>query len=175
MRRRIAQLLPLGVLVLLATAATASSTQARRASGAAAGACPTSALDVWLDTNGNGAAGSIFYHLQFTNLSRRSCTLRGYPGVAAVDLSGRQVGSRGIREVSGRSRTVTLRPGATVSAVLRIVEAGAIPSSSCREVTAAGVRVAPPGQRGTRMVPFPFQACSRTGAPVLSVRAVGAG
>jgi hypothetical protein len=39
------------------------------------------------------AAGSIYYHLEFTNLSGRACTLVGYPGVSAINLSGHQLGS----------------------------------------------------------------------------------
>jgi len=57
-------------------------------------------------------------------------------------------------------------------AVLRIVEAGNFPASACREVTAAGLRVFPPGQTASKVVPFPFQTCSRAGQSVLSVRAV---
>lgn len=175
MRRRIAQLLGLGALALLVAAAATPASGARRAAAGAARPCQTPGLVVWLDTNGNGTAGSVYYKLQFTNLSSRSCTLRGYPGVSAVDLAGRQIGSAGTREETGSPRTVVLAPDAGASAVLRIVEAGAITSSACREVTAAGIRVYPPGQRASRVAPFPFQACSRRGAPVLSVRAVGAG
>lgn len=32
-------------------------------------ACTTSGLDVWLDTQGNGAAGTTYFNLEFTNLS----------------------------------------------------------------------------------------------------------
>jgi hypothetical protein len=34
--------------------------------------CATRNLVVWLDTNGDAAAGSVHYELQFTNLSSRS-------------------------------------------------------------------------------------------------------
>ncbi|MDQ6778933.1 MAG: DUF4232 domain-containing protein, partial [Actinomycetota bacterium] len=50
--------------------------------------CATSGLVVWLNTQGNGAAGSIFYALELTNLSGQTCTLNGYAGVSAVDLAG---------------------------------------------------------------------------------------
>jgi len=46
-----------------------------------------------MDTQGDGAAGSVYYTLQFTNLSGHACTLRGYPGVSAVSLSGHQLGA----------------------------------------------------------------------------------
>src|SRR5690349_5898638 len=38
-------------------------------------ACATSGLDIWLNTQGNGAAGTIYYDLEFTNLSGSTCTL----------------------------------------------------------------------------------------------------
>ena len=76
---------------LVACAAMAAIVAAPTAATAGTPACSASSLVVWLDTQGSGAAGSSFYELQFTNLSRRSCRLAGYPGVSAVDLGGRQV------------------------------------------------------------------------------------
>jgi hypothetical protein len=139
------------------------------ASGASTQRCASSGLVVWLDTQGNGTAGSIYYQLQLTNLSGRTCTLRGYPGVSAVGLSGRQLGRAASREGGRSPSTVTLANGATARATLRIVVAGAFPSSSCRLTTAAGLRVYPPDQSTSRMVPFPFEACAHSGPTVLSV------
>src|SRR6516162_5344485 len=51
-------------------------------------ACQSSGIDDWLDTNGSGAAGTTFYHLEFTNLSGHACTLQGGPFAFAVNLSG---------------------------------------------------------------------------------------
>jgi hypothetical protein len=39
-------------------------------------------------------------------------------------------------------------------------------------VQAAGVRVFPPNQKASRIVPFPFAACSRKGPVYLGVQAV---
>ncbi len=135
--------------------------------------CETSGLDIWFNNEGGGGtAGSIYYKLEFTNLSGHACALSGYPGVSAVDLSGRPVGRAARRESFQTPRTVTLSTGASATAVLRITEAGNYPAPLCSEVTAAGLRVYPPGQTSSRLVPFPFQACSQTGPAVLSVRAV---
>jgi hypothetical protein len=134
--------------------------------------CRTSGLVVWLNTEGDGAAGSTYFKLQFTNLSGARCTLAGYPGVSGVDLRGRQLGSAALRDPVTPVRTVTLAGGATKTATLRIVEAGNFPSSRCHMTTAAGLRVYPPGQRGAKVVPFPFFACSRTGPAYLSVSAL---
>jgi len=141
------------------------------ASAAGTPRCATSGLDIWLNTAGNGAAGSIFYSLELTNLSGHACTLVGYPGVSAANLGGRQLGSAAGREAS-QTRVVTLAAGASATATLRIVEAGNFPAPACRQVTAAGLRVYPPGQTSSRLVPFPFQTCSRAGPRVLAVRAV---
>jgi hypothetical protein len=159
---------------LLAQPAPAAAIAAGAPARPAASACTTATLDVWLDTSGNGAAGSSYYDLQLTNLGRGACTLRGFPGVSAVDLRGDRVGAPAAREAGHVLRTRTLAPGATVTAVVRIVDAGNFPTASCAPVTAAGLRVYPPGQAGSRFVPFPFQTCSRAQTSTLSVAPVGA-
>jgi hypothetical protein len=133
--------------------------------------CLTSSLVVWLnDFPGGGTAGSVYYELEFTNLSARTCTLLGYPGVSAIDLRGGRLGGGASREVSGKPRPVTLISGASATAVLRVVDAGAL--SSCTPATAAGFKVYPPGQTSWKVVPFPFQACARSGRSNLVVQAI---
>ncbi|MGI8428546.1 MAG: DUF4232 domain-containing protein [Solirubrobacteraceae bacterium] len=156
------------VAVLAATALPA----AGAATATSAPPCATSGLVVWLDTQGNGAAGSNYYHLEFTNQSGSACMLGGYPGVSAVNLGGDQLGSAASRDKSRRPRTVRLASGATATTVLRIVEAGNFPRSACHQVSAAGLRVYPPNRTASKLIPFPFNACSRTGPVYLSVRAM---
>jgi hypothetical protein len=134
--------------------------------------CTTSGLVVWLNTQGNGTAGSIFYTLELTNLSAHTCTVAGYLGVSAVNLAGHTLGSPASRDHATTPHTVTLAPGATATGLLRIVEAGNFPSSACHQVTAAGLRVFPPNLTTSKVIPFPFSACSHTGPVFLSVRAV---
>jgi hypothetical protein len=133
----------------------------------------TPRLVVWLATNdGGAAAGSVFYNLNFTNLSGHPCTLAGYPGVSAVDLGRRPLGSAAGRNPHQPSRVVTLRPGDTASAVLQISQAANFPSGACHRVTAAGLRVYPPDAFKSKIVPIPFPACSRTGPVYLHVERV---
>lgn len=168
----VAVLAAVGLSVATASGSLAASPHARTAS---APACATSGLVVWLNTNGNGAAGSIYYTLEFTNLSGHACTLSGYPGVSAVDLSGHRIGAAAKRDTANTPHTVTLGTGPNASAAtatLRIVENLNFPSSTCGPVTAAGLRVYPPNQRASKIVPFPFGACSKSADGVLSVRAV---
>ncbi len=161
----------------LATAAVLTATTFPLApAGAAAAAstpsCTTAGLAVWLDTQGNGAAGSIFYNLELTNMSGHACTLSGYPQVFAINLGGYQIGRAASRNSSPRPRVVTLARGATATVMLQILEVGNFPGSICRPVTAAGLRVYPPNQTASKVIPFPLGACSRTGPVYLSVQAV---
>jgi hypothetical protein len=158
-------LLVLGVLgcaIALAHTAHAAS---------ASGRCTTVRTVIWLDTQGDAGAGSVFYSLKFTNLLDRPCTLTGFPGVSAVDLAGHQLGRAGARTPSTVA-TVSLASGATVSAALRIVQVVNFPTAACKPVNAAGLRVYPPGQTAAKVVPFPFKACSRSGPVYLNVKAV---
>jgi hypothetical protein len=158
----------LACVVALATAAVP-------ASAAGPQGCATSGLVVWLDTRGDAAAGSAYYPLRFTNLTDRRCTLYGYPGVSAVDLRGRRLGSAASRDRAFTPGVVVLEPGATATGTLRITDASNFSPTDCRPVTAAGLRVYPPGRTASKLVPFPFRACSLAGPVYLSVRAVRPG
>ena len=92
--------------------------------------------------------------------------------MSAVDLRGRQLGSPAGRDRTTAVRTVRVGAGATVSSVLRIVQAANFPTAQCRQTMAAGLRVYPPNQTAAKIVPFPFRACSRSGPIFLQVRAV---
>jgi hypothetical protein len=167
-------LLTLAACLTLVPAATGRPLAGAAHSAAASqqGRCAASRLVVWLDTSGNGAAGSVYYALKLTNLSQRPCTLGGYPGVSAVSLGARQLGSAGGRNRQTASHAVTLAAGATASAILQITQAANYPASACGQVTAAGLRVFPPGSRSAKLVPFPFRACSKSGPVILHVAAV---
>jgi Protein of unknown function (DUF4232) len=157
----------------LAGGPAAASGAATPARGAATPACQTAGLVVWIDTQGNGTAGTIFYTLNFTNLSGHACALRGFPGVSAVNLRGKTLGRAAARDTGQAVRNVTLTNGHTAHAVLGIVDIGALPASSCPPTTAAGLRVFPPNQRASKVIPFPFQACGRAGGPAfLRIRPV---
>jgi hypothetical protein len=68
-----------------------------------------------------------------------------------------------------------LAPGSTVVAVLRITDVGSFPPATCGRTTAAGLRVYPPNETVSKVVPFPFGACARRGPRYLSVESVSAG
>jgi hypothetical protein len=73
-KHRVMTLLLLAGCLALVPAATARPLVrgARAAASSRQAACVASQLVVWLDTAGNGAAGSVYYTLKFTNLSSHS-------------------------------------------------------------------------------------------------------
>ncbi len=134
--------------------------------------CKTPGLAVWLGVgSGGGAAGSIVYPLEFTNVSGHTCQLYGFPGVSA-ERAGSQVGSAAGRDHSVPARTVTLRNHATAHAFLQITNVSAFPPTSCKAVTANGLTVYPPGAFTAANIPFRFRACSAKGPVFLSVQTV---
>jgi hypothetical protein len=158
-------LVAIGALLLASTAASA----------VAAGPplCRTSGLVIWSNNGaGGGTAGSVFYKIRFTNLSGRTCSLSGFPKVAAIDLSGNRIGAPAQREAGQKPKSVQLADGATVSAQLRIVDAGNFSPAACRPGTAAGLRVTPPGQSGSKLVPLPFATCASAVKSTLTVGVV---
>jgi hypothetical protein len=164
----------------LATGAIVLPAEPTGALAASTPRCATSGLVIWLNQEGGGGAlGSIYYKLELTNLSGHTCTLYGFPGVAAVNLAGRQLGLAATREPTPKKGLVMLAGGPstltdreTATAIVRIIDVGALPG--CRPVTAAGLRVYPPGQTRSKVTPFPFETCSRGARSSLLVQAVSA-
>ena len=157
--------------LVLAAALAAAATTAGVAPAAASAACKTAALVVWVNTNGNAAAGSTYVTLEFTNQSGQTCSLYGYPGVSALDLHGHALGSPGGRNPS-TVKVVRLADNATANAVLQIVVAANYPPATCHRTAAAALRVYPPGQKASKVVPLPFEACAHPGPVILHVKAV---
>jgi len=161
-------------LAPVATLAAASSAAAP-VPAASTPRCATSALVVWLDVPpGHDFAGGAGYDLEFTNLSGHACTLRGYPGVSAVRLSGRRLGSPA-GWAGPAATTVRLASGATATARLQINDPSGY-STRClvpppwqqpwrgwTAPTAAGLRVYPPDQFASKLIPYPFSACAHVG------------
>ena len=157
---------------LVPAAALAAPGHQADAARTATPACATSGLDVWLDTNGSSALGHTGYQLKITNLSGSTCTLFGYPGVSAVTLTGTQIGSAAARDGTA-PHTVTLANGATTHALVGITDAGVTPASQCHPVTGGGLRVYPPNQTQSKVVPSPFPGRSRSGPTYLVISPMG--
>jgi hypothetical protein len=111
------------------------------------------------------------YRLEFTNVSGVTCTLSGYPEVAAYRGDGAQVGNEAGRDASVAARHIVLAPGASAHAAVT----ASVPRGPCRPVIASGLRVVPPGQKAASYIRHTVRACSAAGprAPVfLRVRVV---
>ena len=147
--------------VLIPVAALAATAAPAAPAAASAPPCPTAGLVIWL-ANGSAAAGTFYYDLNFTNLSGHACTLRGHPGVSAANLGGARIGTPAGWGNPGnaRLRTIRLANGATATAVLAVTDVYNYPVSVCHQVAEAGLRVIPPNQFTSKLVPYPIRACS---------------
>ncbi|GHB67311.1 hypothetical protein GCM10010347_41750 [Streptomyces cirratus] len=103
----------------------------------------------------DGAAGSLYYPILFTNTSTHTCALRGYPGVSVVDVRHHQIGTSAIR-TGEPVDTVSVSPGDTVTAVFRTNSRGVVPS--CRPVSAY-VKVYPPNSFQAVQIPSHLRLC----------------
>jgi hypothetical protein len=148
-----------------------------RSAPAAVRACTAEDLGAWVAISQvNGTAGSGYYPLQFTNLSRHACAMRGFPGVSAIDRNYHQLGSPAGRDHVIPVRTVVLAPGATAHAILRYADVTVATAPGCHPVFSTfELRVYPPGQHRATDAAFDFEACSHAGPVYMSVEPVQPG
>ena len=170
-----------GLIAVTASAAGSSgavlAADTARTTAVAVPACAAADLGVWVAVSqSDGAAGSIFFPLQFTNLSRHTCAMRGFPGVSAIDRNGHQLGSPAGWDHTRPDRTVVLAPGATAHDVLRYGDVEVATAPGCHPVSSMfELRVYPPNQRQATYAAFSMEACSRTGPVYLDVTPIQAG
>ncbi len=123
--------------------------------------CATRSLGVKAGTS-QGAAGSIYQVIDFTNISNVTCTLFGYPGVSLAGGNPRkQIGVAADENPGTPRQLVTLAPGGVASALLRIVQAGNFPPSRCGPVAATYLQIYPPNQTTPVYLAYGAQACSK--------------
>ncbi len=168
-----------GLIAAATTFAASSSGTALAADSAPAAvpACTAADLGAWVAVDqGNGAAGSIYYPLQFTNLSRHACAMRGFPGVSAIDRNGHQLGSPASWDHVVAARTVVLAPGATAHTILRWSDVEVTTAPGCHPVFGTfELRVYPPGQYSATYAAFGLEACSHAGPIYMSVEPIQPG
>lgn len=136
--------------------------------------CTAGDLGVWVAVDqGNGAAGSIYYPLEFTNLSGHACWLHGFPGVSAIDRNGHQLGSPASWNHVSAPKTVVLGAGATAHAVLRWSDIEVTTAPGCHPTFSAfALRVYPPNQRSSTNAAFGLEVCSHPGPIYMSVQPI---
>jgi hypothetical protein len=159
--------------------APSNGTSSGTGGGAGLAACQTATLHIAVDASqAQGAAGSAYYPLNFTNTSGAACEMYGYPGVsfaAAPTGAGRQIGAPAQRNSAFTKMAVRLAPGQTAHAWLKVAVAGNYPAATCQPVTARWLRIYPPGETSAGYVGHTFNACSSASAALLSVLPVRAG
>jgi predicted small lipoprotein YifL len=158
-------------------AATTSQAQTTAKTDATAtiGRCLKSQLVAWLAIPETGFTNeSTIYSLEISNISGRTCTLYGYPGVSATGRNGKQLGSAAGR-AGGIEDLATLTPGGSAHAIIYIAYKGDFPAPACKPAVATGFRVYAPGDYGALAFPFSFPACARRGPVYLSVSPVAPG
>lgn len=159
----------------LASSSSAASTATVTAKSASwVPQCTARDLGVWVAVDhGNGAAGSIYFPLEFTNLSRHACSMHGFPGVSALDRNGHQLGSPASWDHVSAPRTVVLAAGATAHAVLRWSDIEVTTAPGCHPTfSAVSLRVYPPNQRSSTHAAFSLEVCSRPGPIYMSVQPI---
>lgn len=109
-----------------------------------------------------GAAGSVYVPLILTNTGKRTCALRGFPGVSYVaGDDGHQVGPAG--EWQGeRGGPVRLDAGKAATAQLRLVNVQNFDDAACKPTPIRGLRVYPPGETASLFVAMEGTGCAAT-------------
>jgi len=136
--------------------------------------CPTTALKLTVGA-ANGAAGTIFYPLDFTNTSGSACTLYGYPGVAFVTSpGGSQIGAPAGRRTGAAPAVVTVAPGATATATLAVSDV-LIGTNCHHQVPVKWVQVYPPDQFKALFARLSRPGCADKSLVTMGVTTVASG
>jgi hypothetical protein len=121
--------------------------------------CATRDLKVTLGS-GQGAAGSTYTNIDFTNIGTATCTLYGYPGVSLAGGSPvAQMGQAADEDATTPRELVTLAPGAVANALLRIVDALNYPATRCHPATSTFLQIFPPNQTTPVFLAYSTNAC----------------
>jgi hypothetical protein len=137
--------------------------------------CSSANLAVWISPElADGAAGTIYYPLDFTNTSNHTCYLVGWPGVSAVNGNVKQLGAAAVRDTTIPRRVVNVAPGGTAHATLLYVDA-VVFNPGCVRVTASYLNVYPPDQRSARIAFFDNAVCTVKARTYLRIRRIQPG
>jgi hypothetical protein len=158
-----------------ASASPSGSATAPGGTAGAAAACTTQDLKASAG-QGQGAAGSVYQAIVFTNVSGKTCTLYGYPGVAlAAGSPITQVGAAATRSDTAAPTLVTLAAGQSGSALLRIAQALNYPTAKCDPVTTTYLQIYPPNQTAPIHLAYKSTGCSQTSVKLLTIGVVQLG
>lgn len=145
-------------------------------SGATEGRCQTPELAGSLvPVEGGGGAGHYEVEVVLKNEAPEECWLQGWPGVSFVgDDDGTQLGEAATFDRSSPHETVTLAPGESAQAVVRVSNAENY-GDECGQTPADGLRIYPPGEKRSLFVQndqLQLMACADSDEPLLQVQAL---
>jgi hypothetical protein len=125
--------------------------------------CTSADLAVWINVGASsGAAGTIYYPLEFTNVSNRTCRTWGYPGVSAVAANGKQLGSAAGRNPLYPGEWVNIPAGGTVHSLFAYGDAE-VSTSGCKPADATAIKVYPPSSVTPDVGFFSLPSCTVPG------------
>lgn len=126
--------------------------------------------------SGDGAAGHVFQALRFTNVSKVSCVIVGFPGVSYVTGdSGTQVGQPAQRDGKIGAQ-ITLHPGQIASAIVSETDIGVFDPTECKPTATRGFRVYPPDSTASMFVAQTGRGCAgNPPSPQLRVQTIKPG
>jgi Protein of unknown function (DUF4232) len=137
--------------------------------------CTTRDLQAKL-TNAQGAAGSVYQNIDFTNVGSTACSLYGYPGVSlGTGMPFKQIGAAASRSTTASPAVVTLSPGQTANALLRVTQALNYPTATCTPTKAMYLQIYPPSQTTAIYLTYAATGCSSTSVNLLTIGVVQAG
>ena len=155
--------------------AAASATPSSTAAAGGTPACATRSLKATVGI-AQGAAGSVYQVIDFTNISGSPCTLFGYPGVAlAGGTPVTQIGAAAARSTGSSAKLVTLAAGKTANALLQITQAENYSASRCAPKASTYLQIYPPNQTTPIYLAYKSTGCSSTAVNLLTVGVVRPG
>jgi hypothetical protein len=123
-----------------------------------------------------GAAGSLYQYIDFTNISGATCTMYGFPGVSlAAGSPVAQVGMAASRTTVAGPTVVTLAPGHTANALLRITQALNYPPATCSPAKTTYLQIYPPNQTTPIYLAYLSTGCKSMSVNLLMIGVVQAG
>jgi hypothetical protein len=128
--------------------------------------CTAADLSVWVNIGlVQGAAGTLYYPLEFTNDSAHTCRTWGWPGVSAANAKDRQLGDAAQRLHDFTPAWVNIGAGATAHALLSYGNAE-VQTSGCKPTNASQIKVYAPNQRSFDIGFFSLPVCTVGGSHV---------
>jgi hypothetical protein len=123
------------------------------------GECKAASLKLSI-SEGEGAAGTVYRRLVFTNTGTAPCVLQGFPGVSYVaGDDGHQVGPAAVRSGT-KGEAINLAPGASAAAPVGFRQVRNYDEAVCKPTAVRGLRVYPPQETASMFIPLEGTGCA---------------